>query len=583
MQSFALQTTRKDILVNDPSFTQYRTLPELYPNGSTCFVMAEEESLYGCQATVLKIDEEHKGRVQLSLLEPAEPCFDAIRELQKKSKSQYFPGWNASKKLGINSFLLARISGTMFVIKGPKEADMEHASKVNIGLNLKNKKKGEEVCGFTRMTDDNNWLYSSKALDAIRTYMSLFPEVFEYLSTNERIKSDYFHESDIFYGEEDSNGRLKELADWIKEQPFATASRQPFGTETLDENIVAKIEEEVQALAQSDPVKKKVKLQLKPHLIHKPSLFKGCGAPDPDADYYLFDRVVNVREGFSVPLGLRGTVIGILKAIRQEDSLIEVVFDEEFHGGQPIRTNSNKSYRVPRAALINITYGSRKLKTDVKAISKPMAIVQPISEQKRTMRPTASRSKESSPAIAAKHVTPPDARSLPMPDFFSKPSAAPPGGPMAPPAFDMNQLWSSLKQDASLPPPPPPHAAAAAVGNMNPSVQQFFAQQAAFSHQRPPPPPPQSSHSVRPPMATSTNFVPLQVSIRKSKYHGRGGSSSQQRDDHQAQPEGTAHNGPPPPPPNRNHYGRGRGGRGRGGQPPRPKGGKMAANFSPST
>lgn len=33
--------------------------------------------------------------------------------------------------------------------------------------------------------------------------------------------------------------------------------------------------------------------------------------PDPDAEYRLFDRVVNIREGFTVPLGLRGTVIGI--------------------------------------------------------------------------------------------------------------------------------------------------------------------------------------------------------------------------------------------------------------------------------
>ena len=32
---------------------------------------------------------------------------------------------------------------------------------------------------------------------------------------------------------------------------------------------------------------------------------------DPDADYQLFDRVINVREGFTVPLGLRGVVIGI--------------------------------------------------------------------------------------------------------------------------------------------------------------------------------------------------------------------------------------------------------------------------------
>lgn len=33
--------------------------------------------------------------------------------------------------------------------------------------------------------------------------------------------------------------------------------------------------------------------------------------PDRDAEFRLFDRVVNVRESFSVPVGLRGTVIGI--------------------------------------------------------------------------------------------------------------------------------------------------------------------------------------------------------------------------------------------------------------------------------
>lgn len=33
--------------------------------------------------------------------------------------------------------------------------------------------------------------------------------------------------------------------------------------------------------------------------------------PDPDAQYRLFDRVVNIRESFTVPLGVRGTIIGI--------------------------------------------------------------------------------------------------------------------------------------------------------------------------------------------------------------------------------------------------------------------------------
>ena len=33
--------------------------------------------------------------------------------------------------------------------------------------------------------------------------------------------------------------------------------------------------------------------------------------PDPYSQYELYDRVVNVRDGYSVPLGLRGTVTAI--------------------------------------------------------------------------------------------------------------------------------------------------------------------------------------------------------------------------------------------------------------------------------
>lgn len=84
---------------------------------------------------------------------------------------------------------------------------------------------------------------------------------------------------------------------------------------------------------------KKVRVTVKPHLLFRVSI-SGWGScsfhicvqahlpvclrlrlqpleqqqgvvPDLDAEYRLFDRVVNVRESFTVPLGLRGTIIGI--------------------------------------------------------------------------------------------------------------------------------------------------------------------------------------------------------------------------------------------------------------------------------
>ena len=64
---------------------------------------------------------------------------------------------------------------------------------------------------------------------------------------------------------------------------------------------------------------------------------QGALVPDSTATYQLFDRVVNVREGFSVPFGLRGTVVGIHTAEVEVNTMYEVLFDEEFVGGISVR------------------------------------------------------------------------------------------------------------------------------------------------------------------------------------------------------------------------------------------------------
>jgi len=59
--------------------------------------------------------------------------------------------------------------------------------------------------------------------------------------------------------------------------------------------------------------------------------------PDPDAKFELFDRVVNVRHGYTVPFGLRGTIIGVVTAAQSRDIEYEIVFDEEFPCGLTTR------------------------------------------------------------------------------------------------------------------------------------------------------------------------------------------------------------------------------------------------------
>lgn len=43
----------------------------------------------------------------------------------------------------------------------------------------------------------------------------------------------------------------------------------------------------------------------------QPFEFQGNLIPDPQATYQLYDRVINVRDGYSVPLGHKGVVVGI--------------------------------------------------------------------------------------------------------------------------------------------------------------------------------------------------------------------------------------------------------------------------------
>ena len=114
-------------------------------------------------------------------------------------------------------------------------------------------------------------------------------------------------------------------------------------------------------------------MQVRPHLLFKPEIIAGSSPPDPSAEYDLLDRVVNVRPGYCVPLGLRGTVIGIKYAPRIMDVLYEVLFDEPFSGALPMRgatkrtqvDESTRIYYMSSSGLLNLTRG-RKSATEVK-------------------------------------------------------------------------------------------------------------------------------------------------------------------------------------------------------------------------
>ncbi|CAL1580188.1 unnamed protein product [Knipowitschia caucasica] len=365
---FPYQAVVKEIRAFYSSLVNFTSLEDLFPSSTAVFMVGNP--YYGAMGEVQDSSDVIKdGRVRVVFSLPHEPQLDNLIQNQHKYCVKYSPGYILASRLGITSYLVSRFSGSIFVGRGSKKNPCGE-QKANIGLNLKFNKKNEEVPGYTKKTE-KEWLYSSAVEELLADYLDRFSEVFTSVSRNSH--DDVFYEDDIWPGE-DQNGpeKVSEITAWLKGHPVSSVSRASCDLQVLDSAIVEKIEEAVEK-AKVKKSTRKVRVTVKPHLLFRPLEQQQGVVPDPEAEFRLFDRVVNVREGFSVPLGLRGTVTGIKGADKEADVLYEVVFDEEFAGGLNLRTSSPRGYRLPPCALINLSHGARVDHTSGKltAIVKP--------------------------------------------------------------------------------------------------------------------------------------------------------------------------------------------------------------------
>uniref|UniRef100_A0A8C0GM61 5'-3' exoribonuclease 1 n=1 Tax=Chelonoidis abingdonii TaxID=106734 RepID=A0A8C0GM61_CHEAB len=369
---FVYQTIVKDISAFDSRFSNIKTLDDLFPPGSTVFMLGTP--YYGCTGEVQdSCDVITEGRIRVVFNIPCEPQLDSLIQNQHKYSVKYNPGYVLASRLGVSGYLVSRFTGSIFIGRGSRRSPHgDH--KANVGLNLKFNKKNEEVPGYTKKVR-NEWMYSSAVEQLLAEYLERVPELFSYIAKNSQ--EDIFYEDDIWPGE-DENGaeRVQEIVAWLKAHPVSALSRSSCDLQILDAAIVEKIEEELEKCKQRKS-NKKVRVTVKPHLLYRPLEQQNGVVPDRDAEYRLFDRVVNVRENFSVPVGLRGTIIGLKGASREMDVLFEVLFDEEFPGGLTIRCSPARGYRLPTSALINLSHGSRSETGNQKltAIVKPQPAV----------------------------------------------------------------------------------------------------------------------------------------------------------------------------------------------------------------
>lgn len=347
--AYAYQTVVKDISVYSKKLPVYETMHDIFIPGAFCFMLGHP--YYGAMGEVMQNKDLSKSRrIKISIKAIKEPSFEALKQTYAQQKTRYMHGSIAAQRLGISSHLLSRITGTIYVIQASKEELTKH----NLGLNLKFNKRNEEVPGYTRK-ENNQWLYSTKAIELIRNYMTKCPNLFERLAQN--VTNDIFQEEDLFNKESDE---LKDTVAWLKTELQSLESRA-CGMDVIETDIIKQIEEEVEkCLKTEETTAKTVFLQVKPQLLYKPGLNLRSVPPDPNSQNRLFDRIRCVRSGFSVPIGTKGTVIGIRKGSNPIDTMYDVLFDEPFMGGFTLNGCSPfRGYRLATTDFVNISFGER--------------------------------------------------------------------------------------------------------------------------------------------------------------------------------------------------------------------------------
>ncbi|XP_066597922.1 5'-3' exoribonuclease 1 isoform X2 [Prorops nasuta] len=357
--TYAYQMIIKDISVFCDNTKAQKTVEEIFSPGSKCFMLGHP--YYGSMAEVNQSDQcSTSGRIKVFMTVINEPNFERVKHIQVKQKNQYMPGSITAQRLGISSHLLSRVTGTIFVVQenpSDKEAGTEKSgSKYNIGLNLKFNKRNEQVLGYTKK-QNGQWFYSTKVVEAIRDYMIECPELFENLAKN--TSNDVYLENELF-GEDTE--QLPQLLVWLKAQEFYGMESRSCDAELLEPDIVREVQAELDKylVEISSFKKKRLLMQVKSHLLLKSELLSRNCPPDITAQHYLFDRVICVRDCFTVPIGLKGVIIEIQRAEISRDNVYCVLFDQTFVGGLTFQgCSESRCYRLLVSDFVNISHGER--------------------------------------------------------------------------------------------------------------------------------------------------------------------------------------------------------------------------------
>ncbi|CAG7833351.1 unnamed protein product [Allacma fusca] len=368
-QPFAYQTT----ITNDASIAVFsitggevNSFKDLFHVGDTVFLLDRE--LLGAKAVIQGHDLK-RSRVKVDYSVPVyknvnyEAHKDMYHALKKWNNNNYFSTHEASRMCNLDAYTFSKISGSIFVTvekgqspkkkskgfskrnqrgRGGKNDDEKSSSeddihlaqetkKVNVGLDLKFNKRNQKARGYT--TKDvgdrgGKWAYSSKTVKLVRDYVEQFPDFVKYLSSmSSNVRNvDTYLAADIF--PDDPIGKIKKMQEWVDGLGLRySVQRIDLSSDILDDDEIQIIWNHIlrcKVTALPDELKSK---SIPPNMIYKPGLNRGSVQPVQGQTFQILDRIVCVDPSASMPLGQRGTVVGIQEPqVREQNDAIEESF-----------------------------------------------------------------------------------------------------------------------------------------------------------------------------------------------------------------------------------------------------------------
>lgn len=370
-----IQVTLLTPVVTDERFveTNGASVETLYPYGSV--VVGINKQFHGVKGRVVgphtadtPCPDKNDRTVEVEFdLTPPEPNFSQI--LASSMQDKYYPAHEIARSLGVSGGTLGKIVGAVFCgdkdrtnigldlkrngqyyLLGFAKANdyVDHKAakpdKVQenvwarsdaitvVGSGVKEEKEGEEE------TPRQSWEYSTRALNLLLEYKSLFPSVFNCIQSNPQEKK--YAATVLFKSNTDEQfGRLK---DWLAQHPTLKTPRTPLSTSGLSPEVINGIERAVDT--RGAYLRSAGGERIRVTKVPLDGIMRGGAADASDMPVNLNaqppslgDRVVNISS-LGVPFATKGTVV----TIHTSTGFVEVLFDEEFTGGRPVQGSNSK-------------------------------------------------------------------------------------------------------------------------------------------------------------------------------------------------------------------------------------------------